>query len=165
MRSKYSITKALCAHVPLALELGERDKIFYEFYSYSKFGFFSAEDLYSKFERAQNEAHYLVMENKLTVIGWIVFVFRNEQKTKAEILIKVRKNYDYTDVMSHSIRSLLPVLGCIGLEHISTKVDANNQLYCRIFEEAGLTPIKQTLPDSNLNKFIVHLTGFYWCLD
>ncbi len=165
MRSKYSITKALCDHVPLALELGDRDKAFYEFYSYSKFGVFTAEDLYSKFENAQDEAHYLVLENKLTIVGWIAVVFRNEDKTKAELLIKVTKEHVYTDVMSHSIRSLLPVLGCSGLEHISTKVDANNQSYCRIFKESGLIPIQKQIPDSNLNKFIVHLTEFYWRLD
>lgn len=164
MQPKYSITKALISHVPQVLELTKRENFFYEFYSYSKFGFITEESVRTSFEKNHDEAHYLVLENKQSVVGWIVFVFQNEAASKAELLIKMRNNQIYSDVISQSIRSLLPVLGCCGLERLSTKVDANNQLYFRMLEAAGLTPVQRILPDSNHNKFIVHLTDFIWNL-
>ncbi|MCZ2720288.1 hypothetical protein O1D97_01175 [Marinomonas sp. 15G1-11] len=165
MQPKYSITKALSHHVPWVLELAKRENCFYEFYSYSKMGPLTEEDLLSRFENDLEEDHYLILENKQAVVGWIIFVFQNEQKSKAELLLKIRKDQVYSDVVSYAIRSLLPVLGCCGLESLTTRVDMNNQFYYRIFETSGLTPVKAKLPDSNLNKFIVHLIDFRWRLE
>ncbi|WP_191603236.1 hypothetical protein [Marinomonas algicola] len=164
MQPKYSITKALISHVPMVLELAKRENFFYEFYSYSKFGALSEASIRTRFEKSQGEAHYLVVENKSAVVGWIVFVFHNEEGSKGELLIKMRKDQIYLDVISQAVRSLLPVLGCCGLEHLSTQVDANNQFYHRLFEAAGLTPVQRILPESNHNKYIVHLTDFVWDL-